>query len=210
VGCRGVAGFAALLIGCADPVPAVPTWVDDVEPILRGSCFHCHGAVPVGKDAARWDVYDRTDPQLAAMGDFSAYLTTDGKDAAHFVAIQALVDPAQEEARRMPPPPARRLGERERAVLSAWQETGFQRGTRPFNRPPTIAWYPAAPRFIVRDGDGEQVLGKLSCTGGHLLLPRSGIFELTPPLQPPCSAALFDGQDLVASPLVSHRNESGR
>jgi hypothetical protein len=186
-----------LPVACADPVPTVPTWVDDVEPILRGNCFHCHGTRPVHQDAARWDFYDRGDPRLSGIGDFSDHLIS-GRDPAHFMAILGLVDPTMSEGRRMPPPPAVRLTDRDRAVLDAWRDTGFQRGARPYNRAPTISWWPAPPRLLVQDGDEEQVLGKLTCDGGHLLLPRSGIFDLPGGLQPPCSAVLFDGQDLVS------------
>ena len=42
------------------------------------------------------------------------------------------------------------------------------------------------------------MLGKLTCDGGQLLLPRSGSFDLPEGLQPPCSAVLFDGQDVVS------------
>jgi hypothetical protein len=191
------AALAALAVACADPVPAAPTWVDDVEPILRGNCFGCHGARPAHQDAARWDFYDRGDPRLADVGDFSAHLIS-GRDPAHFVAIQAYVAPRMEEGRRMPPPPALRLSERDLAVLDAWRAAGFPRGTRPYNRPPSVTWWPAPPRLLVRDDDQEQVLGKLTCHGGRLLLPRSGSFDLPADLQPPCSALLFDGQDLVS------------
>lgn len=184
-------------LACADPVPDVPTWVQDVEPILRGNCFHCHGARPVHQDAARWDFYDRGDPRVLAIGDFSAHLIS-GKDPAHFVAIRAFVDPTLDNGRRMPPPPAPRLAQRDLDVLDAWRASGFQRGTRPYNQIPTITWSPAAPQLLVRDGDQEQVLGKLVCTGGEMLLARSGSFTLADGLQPPCTAVLFDGQDLAS------------
>jgi hypothetical protein len=189
--------LALLPVACADPVPRVPTWVDDVEPILRGNCFGCHGDRPVHQDAARWDFYDRGDPRLTAIADFSAYLIN-GKDPAHFVAIRGFVDPSQDEGHRMPPPPASRLGERDLSVLDAWRATGFTRGMRISNQLPVAVWWPAPPRLLVRDGDQEQVLGKLTCTGGELLLPRAGLFTLSESLQPPCSALLFDGQDVAS------------
>ena len=83
-------------------------------------------------------------------------------------------------------------------MLDAWRATGFQRGTRPYNQRPTITWSPTAPQLLVQDGDQEQVLGKLVCTGGEMLLPRSGIMTMPDGMQAPCSAVLFDGQDLVS------------
>ncbi len=191
------AALALAPLACADPVPLIPTWVHDVEPILRGNCFHCHGDRPAHQHAARWDFYDRADPRLTAIGDFSKHLIS-GNDKVHFVAIRGFVDPSLDDGHRMPPPPSPRLSERDLAVLDAWSTTGFQRGTRAYNAVPTIVWSPPPTRLLVRDGDREQVLGKLTCAGGEMLLPRAGLFTLPEGMQAPCSALLYDGQDVAA------------
>lgn len=185
------------LTGCApDPVPAQPTWVEHVEPILRGNCFHCHGGAAPQGDVGRWDVYDKLDPQLARIGNFADSMIS-GKDPAHFIAIRGFVDPGIDEARRMPPAPATRLTQRDLLILDGWRTAGFPRGQRQPNRVPTIRWLDPPSFFVVNDEDREQVLGRIDCQGGQMLLPRSGAFILPDDLAPPCSAILYDGQDLV-------------
>src|SRR4051812_24918233 len=63
--------IAASACGTEDPVPANPTYVDDVEPILRGNCFNCHGvnASPLMARTKRWDICSLD--AFAAVGPFS-------------------------------------------------------------------------------------------------------------------------------------------
>src|SRR5207249_11852708 len=54
--------------GPEESVPANPTWVGEVQPILRGNCFNCHGVTAsITKfRTKRWDVCDLK--AFAALG----------------------------------------------------------------------------------------------------------------------------------------------
>jgi hypothetical protein len=211
--------FALLLLalaGCEEVVgvPAKPTWVDDVEPILRGNCFHCHGSsssmTTVG--TRRWDfAVEHNDPNLTAIGDFSVlYGTTpamplapavslisdDMESGKNQVTFLLLFAGSKDLAMRMPPPPATPLSARELKVLENWQNSGRERGMRSPNAKPTAAWLNKGQNlFLVSDADREQVLGKISCSGRDELLIRSGAHSLPDGTSPPCTVTLYDGQE---------------
>jgi hypothetical protein len=181
--------------GAEPPVPAEPTWVDDVEPILRGNCFSCHGAGKLSTDAHRWDFFfDQAD--LAAKS---------------IVAPKELVDVRVEAAKWpvwltlptgdfMPPPPATRLTDRDVEVFRRFA-LNPRRGTRVANHQPRLAWYPKAPWMLVSDGDHEQVLGKLACGGVEVPIDHTGAQPLPAGVNPPCTGTLTDGQDVVSVTL---------
>jgi hypothetical protein len=188
--------FAVLLlgsVGCdsAAPVPSKPTWVDDVEPILRGACFHCHGAEKRDVVALRWDFFDAMDSRLAGLGDFSMVL----QPGAH---IGLWVTAMKPVGTFMPPPPASPLPDHEVQIIRNWAaNVPLVRGMRNPNQKPTAEWLKKPTSILISDGDHEQVLGKMTCNGVDAPILRSGTFDLPMGWQPPCTAAMFDGQDVV-------------
>jgi hypothetical protein len=186
--------LGALAAGCGgeSPVPDEPTWVDDVEPILRGNCFSCHGAGKRSTDAHRWDFfYDKGDATLMEIGV--------PKDLVESK-IQALKWPTWltlPTGDYMPPPPATRLSERDIEVVRRFA-TNPRRGTRSANHKPTIAWFPAAPWVLVSDGDHEQVLGKLTCGDVAVPIDRTGAQQLPAGAGKSCTGTLYDGQAVVS------------
>jgi hypothetical protein len=177
-----------LTVGCGPAEPPVkPTWVDDVEPILRGNCFHCHGAgeATAGREgggppagALRWDVFERAD--YHGLGEGISGLS-DGK------ALAARLGSGpwnlKEGPMRMPPPPALPLSDYERQVLENWikLKDAAERGKRVGNNRPRARLVSKRAdgddlviTFEVIDADGEQVLGKLVAGDLEIPIPRSG------------------------------------
>jgi hypothetical protein len=192
--------FASLVLvglGCDSPpgAPAKPTWVDDVEPILRANCFHCHGSQKVDVLALRWDFFDPADQQLMGLNvDFGATAP-----AAAFAHVLLWVNTgAKPLGLIMPPPPATPLSDRQMQILAAWsKESPPARGMRNPNHPPTAEWLVKPTKILIADEDHEEVLGKMTCNGVDGPILHSGTFELPTGWQPPCIARMFDGQDLV-------------
>jgi hypothetical protein len=183
-------------LGCegGEPVPASPTWVADVEPILRGNCFHCHGPAANPLDGQlRWDFYDPQDPQMAAIGAFPAISAA----KIHIASFLITKSYALGSLTQMPPPPATVLSDRDVEVLRRWQRDNSPRGMRAANQAPTAFWLVRGKTFVVTDGDHEQVLGKVTCGGSSALLASSGAHDVPPGAQAPCAVTLFDGQTLV-------------
>ncbi len=214
--------FAALLapLGCGaeDPVPAKPTWVDDVEPILRGNCLHCHGsgAAKTG-GAIRFDLYDASDAAYAEFkiseGMMDTLATTGiigGKPFA-MMFVGKVTD--IKLASRMPPPPATALSERDIQVLKAWAKTGAVRGKRLANHKPYARLLAepadASGAFVVSldviDDDYEQVIGKATVNGTDVLITGAGAQKLKFPAlgngDPGVTVVLFDGQDRTQKTL---------
>jgi hypothetical protein len=216
------------LLGCGveAPVPDKPTWADDVLPILRANCFHCHG--PVARafkyGTTRWDVYDLVMPVIdplhpivptetamnfADLG-FSqtndpddpmnnAVLFTGAKHHAAVIKLEVVLPP--DDPSHMPPAPATPLSARDVQVLSNWADTGAALGKRRPNQKPTIHWLQKGKTYEVLDGDGDQVLGQLDCGGMTVQIMRSGTGALPSGASPPCTARLYDGFDLVPANL---------
>jgi hypothetical protein len=189
--------FAGLLLGSlgcdsAAPVPTKPTYVDDVEPILRANCYHCHGAEKRDAIALRWDFFDPMDSRLTALGDFTTVLPA----VQHITIWVALGQKGTTGI--MPPPPASPLSDREVQILTNWSKaTPALRGMRNPNLKPTAEWLKKPTSILISDGDHEQVLGKMTCNGVDAPILRAGTFDLPMGWQPPCSATMFDGQDVV-------------
>ncbi len=190
---------AFVLAGCGGPnaVPEKPTWVDDVEPILRGNCFHCHGAGSHEvAGAPRFDVYD-VQP-FADLGLVNA-MTTDiesGRTYAEEFFKRAGGDKVLTRDLMMPPAPATLISTRDLRVLERWAAMADPpRGTRANNHLPTAEWLDEShTAIVVSDADRDQVLGRVSCKDGSMARPidRTGT-HMTPTC--PLSVTLFDGQD---------------
>jgi hypothetical protein len=191
----------ALVSACegAPAAPQKPTWVDDVEPILRANCFHCHGSEKRDAMALRWDFYDPKDPALTAVHDFSSDFAL-GAGKLHGGQIVPYVK--MKGDMRMPPPPASPLTEPQVTVLERWTSSP-ERGTRgAANHRPTAEWLSRPTTVVVSDEDHEQVLGKVTCPGkDEVIIGHTGATRLRDGSQPPCMATLFDGQDLVTVDL---------
>jgi mono/diheme cytochrome c family protein len=197
--------LAALLttLGCEDaaPVPDKPTWADDVQPLLRGNCFHCHGAnAKVDFDTLRWDVYDLTDPVYADLGFMPNAAFVSASTPVHVAqSIGLASDP--KETTRMPPPPATRLTPREIEILQKWNDTDRAKGAHHPNHKPTISWVKKPTQYLVNDADGDQVLGKLTCDGMDVPVPRNGTLTLPEGITLPCEGTLYDGFEPAAVTL---------
>jgi hypothetical protein len=208
---------AALGCGAEAPIPEAPTWAQDIQPLLRANCFHCHGAASNYQlhGTKRWDVYDLDEEPYRRLGFEKVYedvMTKEGpvKVATFFgitesgqgALITAYVDP-DAGAQRMPPPPALPLSERDRAVLQKWLDMLKQpaasaaalEGSHQPNHPPTIAWQQPGTLAAVRDDDGDQVLGKLDCGGVEVRIQRTGGLTLPVGAKPPCRGILYDGHE---------------
>lgn len=185
---------ALLVVGCGTeaPAPDKPTWVDDVEPIMKANCFHCHGANAnfTKWGTKRWDVLDATQvyPDLGFAPSDSF---TGAGDMTHFILVGAYIKDTG--AGRMPPPPASALSARDQEVLVNWSKTGFTPGQHSPNHKPKISWLVKGKRYQVLDDDGDQVLGQLDCGGMMVPVLRSGTSELPADISPPCAATLYDG-----------------
>jgi len=214
-------------LGCEEPppAPAKPTYVDDVEPILRANCFSCHGAT-AGSFATfmqfrikRWDVYNAKDPKYVELGFpestdpnpdpekrtktfLGASEAVDGPT--HFIVMKSYFTAADDFPLRMPPPPATRLSDRDIQVLENWEKNNFDQGKHPRNSKPTVKWISKPRVFEVVDDDGDQVLGNLVCEGNDtpILLGRKGGFALPMGATLPCRATLYDGFEEATADLT--------
>lgn len=205
--------LAAAVVSCEGeaPVPAKPTWLTDVQPILRGNCFHCHGSDPAAAEAGAWQfqVYEK------ARYKDKIGVEPAGLDAKMIVAsILMDIKPGEGEARaKMPPPPALPLSERDIEVIEKWAEhikadpvAAF--GERKANKKPTIPKSSIKMErltsgklrisFVADDGDFDVITGKLEWTEGEETFNRSGghTMTLNVPMGRKITARLTDGIDL--------------
>lgn len=193
----GVALLGAAACGAADPVPENPTWVD-VQPILQGRCFGCHGAVEQARrpyGAGRWDVYDRDDYGGLAAGtdigsDFhgSTMVGQTDVDWLRRVSVYDFLTPASlKSPMRMPPPPADPLSARELEILRGWfsadpaedRSVVLPKGARDANAEPVARLLPDRNAdgkvvIVLEDADGDQVLGRLEGSTPPVMLPYAG------------------------------------
>lgn len=102
-------GCPGLGTGVSDAdLPDVPTWVDDVGPLLELRCVGCHSEPPAGgaPDSFRLDLYEGDGDDLGAL---------DMLDRIEARAVEQ--DPG-------PMPPTGALAEAEVALLARWIEVG--------------------------------------------------------------------------------------
>lgn len=197
--------LAAICAGaCAaeDPIPEHPTYVDDVEPILRGNCFNCHGvtASPLQYRTKRWDVCELN--AFSNVGPFMDVSNADFLGAKMRIpqTLAVYVLPRLGARPVMPPIPGRVLSDRQNQVLEAWAKNPVC-GQRAHNQKPTAAWLMKPTQFVVEDGDFDQVLGTITCGAASAQILHSGANELPAGASPPCTLMISDGQDAVTASL---------
>lgn len=199
----GLAILAVPPTGCGGDtaVPARPTWVEHVEPLLRGSCFHCHGAGGRPSGALRWDVFDVAAPTVRAVGAFGGIVSAN--DPGHFAVILSLARLSTES--RMPPPPALPLTARDLELLERWRDNGFERGERRPNRKPEVRIVSRDESRVileVSDADRDQVLGRVVANREERLIDRTGAHVLDlGATAGPLEVTLTDGQEQVSTTL---------
>lgn len=181
----------SLCVACepAPQAPPDPTWAD-VEPILRGSCNHCHGATAtqtgstIDGQSYRLDFFDMT---AAVCGDAARALPSATLAAAWAPLIAAAITPPTSGGRaRMPPAPADELRQWERETLLRWAMAPA-RGLPPArNARPDIHIRGGAAMVnqrleldvVVDDADGEPVVGVLEVGPAVLTMDRPGSFHV--------------------------------
>jgi len=199
--------------GCAaePPAPDRPTWVDDVEPILRGNCFSCHGSTDHRGDGPRFDVYDPTAPAYQGLGPFLEITgaATPGMGGGYLMATKIAIwaNRGPTGVALMPPPPATPLSVRDHDVLLKWsRQSPPERGTRASNAKPAVALRGMPRRaganveveLVVTDGDHDQVLGRLACGPATGIIRTTGTSKVVIEMAPagmPLAASVSDGQD---------------
>jgi hypothetical protein len=139
---------------CAPAVPAEPTWVEDVQPILLANCARCHGSEPIfgAPSTFRLDVYDDED-----LG--NGRVRRGARSMAEFLVARAV------EIGDMPAE-GPGLSARASEILEAWLLAGRPVGARAGNAAPTVTL--DGPRsgdqallltFTVHDDDRDSVRG---------------------------------------------------
>jgi hypothetical protein len=107
--------LTVLVTACGADVPDKPTWLGDVQPIVRANCARCHGADPTEEKLSRY----RIDRSVA--GDTA---TLDAFDKAGDIVAHAV----DHEAPVMPPDYL--LTERQQEILARWAAAGAPKGSR--------------------------------------------------------------------------------
>ena len=153
--------------GCAPEVPAEPTWVDDVRPILAANCIRCHSPPFIGgvPQSFRLDIYE-DDPFIDPV--FEAPLNGAASMSAQNYFIDVLVT-------RSTMPPQFPLTDRQVDVMAAWREAEEPKGEpREGNAPPTmivvgdIEVNPGVVglSYVIEDPDGDIVTGVIQADPG--------------------------------------------
>jgi hypothetical protein len=203
-----VLGLALLPAACDPPLPPPePTWAE-VEPLLRASCNHCHGATAERTGSAsgvvyRFDFYDLEADRCGEAA--SAMPAPSGLARAWASLIKSSVSSKDGRRARMPPAPASALADWQRETLVRWADLQAPLGVPRANHPPRIKLDTRqADRSItvhatVSDPDGESVVGVLKLGPQVLNMDRAGSFAATIDARAwadgkyPISAVLCDG-----------------
>lgn len=205
-------GLVALTVACDEPKATEhPTWAD-VRPILAGQCVHCHGSTN-GENGGgfRFDFYDMTEETCGAAAKGLGINYPLAKAHAPRI-INALTGDAGAGRPLMPPPPAPYIEDWQWQTLHRWWQDGVPKGNLPpSNQPATLALSQSAAvvdaawqlRALVRDPDGDPVVGVINVAGLTLPMDRAGSFATTvdtskwPPGVYAVTATLCDGWSKV-------------
>ena len=143
---------ALTIAACAD-VPADPTYLDDVRPILTANCVRCHGprhaCGATEPTSFRLDTWDPVD-DVRGVAAMSERVTVRAADQGTM-------------------PPSGALPDREREILRRWRRAGSPVGERLDNQTPTmtvLSTIPAAEpasqqldlEYLVGDPDSDAVI----------------------------------------------------
>lgn len=207
-----LAPLAALAAGCEPAAVEHPTWAD-VEPIVRGSCTHCHGATADvnGRSSDRVYRFDFFDVGPDTCGEASAALDAPAMAVGLAPLIGAAVTPPSPDVRaRMPPAPAPELSDRERDLLVRWAEAPLRGDPPRDDRRPRVtldggAEFAVDDRLdfavLIDDPDGESVIGLLQLGDQVVRLDGPGAYRVGirtaewPAGSYRASATLCDGWD---------------
>ncbi len=195
--------LASLLAAACDPdlAPEAPTWVDDVQPILRSNCVRCHGERNIlsAPDYFRLDLYDDLRPEGSCGNPPERGCPKLGA-ASPGVAVEASarVDLPSDVIGAMPPLPTRPLTDRQKTILRRWAAAipAPLRGVRAAERPPTItlrrpidgtrvtAGSSLTIDYVTDDPDGDVVTGEIrfgAARGENVIAPivNSGAGQVT-------------------------------
>jgi hypothetical protein len=120
-------------LGCSPAVPAMPTYTNDVRPILMAHCVRCHGAnemlnptpdVPGARNVPTICYLQRYEDAgdctvVATCQHGAGYCGTVMQGSTESLIASRIKLPAGETG-AMPPPPADRLNDWEMEVLTRW------------------------------------------------------------------------------------------
>ena len=189
---------AAAACTAAPEAPATPTWDEDVYPVIKGNCLHCHGGTSdktAGPALVRFDVCN-------VMSDVFMALTV--KPATDVISllpsIMSVVEEKDGKRAVMPPAPAHPLTDYELKVLTNWRTQVVAKADRATackktsgNRRPTATLIKLTQgseliaELDVTDPDGDQVFGRVTTgnnnnaeilsAGHHVLKIRGGTGE---------------------------------
>ncbi len=180
---------------CAPEVPAEPTWVDDVRPILAANCIRCHSPPHISgaPQSMRLDKYD---------DEFLPDIDIDDNDDPELVQGAAVYSVQIAERVQDDMPPRFPLTGRQIDVLTAWHEAGAPHGeARANNALPTmvasgdlqVSNDRVALGYEIEDADGDIVTGILMADPGGGADPDPIVV----------SNELFVGRGVVAGRLAT-------
>lgn len=126
--------LAASNLGCSPEVPVTPTYTNDVRPILMAHCVRCHGAndmLNVNPDLTGRQLTKPATCYLQRFEDTGDCTTAGSTTCQHgagycgtLMGTESLITSRvvlpEGDIRIMPPPPADRLNDWEREVLTRW------------------------------------------------------------------------------------------
>ena len=182
------------LVACTPGAPAVPSFQQDVLPILAANCVRCHGFPSVGGApiAFRLDTFANTvvtDGQPGA-GNCGGDPDPTAEKVICGAATYAPLIGARVGATTRPMPPRFPLEDVQIETLSRWTERPDRGEPRPDNHPPTLAIESSsqtgvvlALRVRIDDVDHDLVVGTLYAmidTRKRVVgTVRSGVIDLT-------------------------------
>lgn len=170
---------AAAACTAAPEPPATPTWDEDVYPLLKGSCLHCHGSTALTSAGPTGSVF-RFDSCNRMATAFDSVGVKPANDAVQHLRQMLMSVQSQGGARPvMPPAPAHPLTDYEVTVLKNWEKVIDAGGhdaackkTSGNRKPSASLSKPLAQgaelvvEIDIVDPDGDQVLGKVT-TGNN-------------------------------------------